>query len=247
MFVKVGKADLNSSVFILCRDLISDHSAYFRAALEEEWKVKETDETTLILTTIDLEDDDPSIFAIYVEWLNSGFIYSMASDTQKNDTEFKSLVRAYVLGDKLMDHGFKNTVIDAFIEKLNSDGKLDLELPLLIYELTARGSPLRRLLVDIYVSTAASSWFSGENLKHNSHPDFLLDFSRAQLDQRGEKGERPTYLNPGCAYHDHEDTHSSHICLERKMGTIFQPRDRPIDLSAWKGLAQPNDALLEKL
>lgn len=230
VFVRVGKESLRSSIFILHRELLIGRSEYFKAALKGEWKTKETDETMLVLTTIDLDDDDPAIFSIYAEWLHSGVICSTSAGSQQYDTEFKTLVRAYILGDKLVDRGFKNTIIDAFIEKIHSDRRFDLEHPRLIYDNTPRQSPLRRLLVDIYVWQVTPSWMCGAGMKQHSHPDFVLD-TKAAAELARCRGTSYSWadLEPGCFYHDHDDTHSSLLCLRRKMGTIFQPRARPVD------------------
>lgn len=79
---------------------------------------KESEEQTL-----NLPEDDPNIFALYSHWLYVGqipvIVQSGTKEEIANDNykEYYDLVKAYVLGDKLLDDRFRNSTIQAIIKK----------------------------------------------------------------------------------------------------------------------------------
>lgn len=68
--------------------------------------------------TIQLPEDEAEIFGIYVHWLYYGTLPVCCNDSGlPENQEYLKLVKAYTLGDKLMDTKFQNAAIDAIIEK----------------------------------------------------------------------------------------------------------------------------------
>jgi len=77
-------------------------------------------------------------------WLYSGVLFTKGSPSGEDD-EDNTLVRAYLLGQTLMDSLFKDTVLDAVVNKLLTSGVFDIRLTMLIYERTPESAPIRRL------------------------------------------------------------------------------------------------------
>lgn len=82
--------------------------------------------------------------------------------------EYNDLVKAYVIGDKLLNTNFQNSVIDAIVEKstiANADGQRYYpgeEAVKHVYHNTTESAAIRRLFVDMYVDTAVPNWLHGE-------------------------------------------------------------------------------------
>lgn len=51
------------------------------------------------------------------------------------------LVKAYILGEKIMDSDFKDFMVDAIVEKLGSLCRFDTGLTILVFENTPSASP----------------------------------------------------------------------------------------------------------
>ncbi|KAF2494963.1 hypothetical protein BU16DRAFT_428025, partial [Lophium mytilinum] len=109
-----------------------------------------------------LRDDDPEIFSIYQHWL-----YSQTLSTRKDydvaRKTYSALCDAYCLGEKLMDDNFKNTAIDAIIQRRSSSSGGTVWAPggdviAKAYKGTPEGSLLRKLLVDFFAYRATTSW-----------------------------------------------------------------------------------------
>lgn len=201
--VRVGSDAPAQHEFSIHQDNLTRNSEFFKTALKEEWSKKRTEGQLMV---IEMPDDDPNIFSIYADWLYSGLIYSTTENAGKgNDTEFKELTFAYILGEKILDIPFKNAVIDAVIEKFLVELIIDLELPKLVYDNTRPNAPLRRLLVDIYAYHADTSWMTRSSAKDHLHPTFVFDLNLAQLYNRDLKMETPNYMKSTCIYHEHQD------------------------------------------
>lgn len=102
------------------------------------------------------------------------------------DTEYIDLVKAHVMGDKLLDLSFQKATIDAMVEKSLSkspdDGQWDsIEDAILhVYSNPCGMTPIRQVLVDTFVHNAHSGWLRDWNPPH----DFLSDLASALLDHR---------------------------------------------------------------
>jgi hypothetical protein len=78
----------------------------------------------LTFSTVRLPDDEPGIFSLYVHWLYWGTLPVICDKTgTPADSEHLDLVKAYVLGDKILDSTFQNTIIDAIGEKSQSQAQ----------------------------------------------------------------------------------------------------------------------------
>lgn len=175
-------------IFSVHEKLIRTSSPFFDKATSGAWLESAQH-------TIRLPEDEPEIFSIYVHWLYYGtFPVYCDKPGRPANQEYLKLVKAYTLGDKLMDTVFQNAAIDAIVEKstsMASDGHKwypDTEVVEFAYNNTNKSAPIRQLLVDMYVSVGHSEWLDDENPDSVPQP-FLFELSSKLLDLRG--GARP--------------------------------------------------------
>lgn len=167
-------------------------SPFFDKAISGRWR-----ESTQ--KTVQLPEDEPEIFGIYVHWLYFGKLSVFRDDLKsKEQKQYRALVKAYSLGDKFMNTKFQNTVIDAIVEESvspASDGKhyypngLDIEYA---YNNTNTLSPLRRLLVDMYAFSGNGSWLRDHYTKANYPQLFIFDLACTLLDQQSRVATKST-------------------------------------------------------
>lgn len=184
--------------FNIHEDLIKPRSEFVRLALVGEWK--EAHERT-----IPLPEDDPDVFSVYQHYLYSGLIHTRYNNAfSKKDDEYRMLVRAYILGEKIMDQDFKDSITDAIIEKLRSLRRFDASLTSLVFDNTPSTSPLRRLWMDAYYHFGSSEWLDASACGSPINGEFLADFSRHQMRSRtGFATFGPYAMFLSCTYHEH--------------------------------------------
>lgn len=125
-------------------------SPFFRAALKKEGPEGQTHKIELPDADIDpVEDYLHFLYTQQVERLNLDY-----------------LARLYVLGQKMRDNRYKNAVLARILHDAAENPKYGLFEDLrrvgegvnTIYEGTARGSPARELVVDIFHAIASQEW-----------------------------------------------------------------------------------------
>ena len=177
--VTVGTGD-KAVQFPVYEALIRKSSTFFNNAMKPEWARARADPRD-----IDLSDECPDIFKIYLHWL---YFKTFPTVSVKRDTldspEHLALSKYYVMGDWILDGGFKNAALDAWAEAFENERSYTARLPAsdainLIYTYTLEGSPARRFLVDISVKHAGESWT--QYLTNALPYEFVLEFSRALL------------------------------------------------------------------
>ncbi|KAF2121789.1 hypothetical protein BDV96DRAFT_468436, partial [Lophiotrema nucula] len=130
---------------------ICDRSPFFDKAMKPEWADQRPDPRV-----IELPDDDPAAFSLYLHWLYTKKLPVLPDDQESPSYEgFHNLAYAYVLGERLMDIEFKNVVADAYVlyARGTAPGKQHYpsnEDVRILYEGTSEGSPIRQLLIDIW-------------------------------------------------------------------------------------------------
>ncbi|KAJ4365564.1 hypothetical protein N0V83_008184 [Neocucurbitaria cava] len=172
--------------------LLRKSSLFFDNAMKPEWAASKLDPRD-----VDLTDEDPEVFKVYLHWLYMRTLPTVHRDLnlrgQKH--EFDQLSNCYILGEKLMDVRFKNAILDGVVDAMNNTpfctGKMPGEASInIIYSGTSEGSPARRLLVDIWVMYAGENWI--KHLTDKLPHEFVLEFSRALLKDKcnGKKDTR---------------------------------------------------------
>ncbi|KUM58300.1 hypothetical protein ACN42_g8858 [Penicillium freii] len=175
---------------------------FFKAAMSGSWKESKEH-------TIELPEDDPKAFAIYSHWLYFAGIPGLREAAKKGESakqsaqEYYDLVSAYVLGDKLLDAKFQNSVIDAIIDTCSTadsrDRKVyfpDADAVSHAYNNTTKSSKIRQMLVALYLHAAGDEWLSEEHPK-----EFLFSVAKGFAERRrlcSVKSFRRSeyYLNP---------------------------------------------------
>jgi hypothetical protein len=181
--------------FTIHENLIKPSSEFVRLALRGEWKEAQE-------RAIPLAEDDPNVFYVYQQWLYSGLIHTHCD---LSDDEFNILVKAYILGEKIIDQHFKDSVADAIVEKLCSLRRFDTSLTNLVFDNTPSASPLRRLWMDVYYHFGSSEWLDASLVGSPINAEFMVEFSRHQMQLRigfGSFVKDAMFLS--CTYHEHD-------------------------------------------
>lgn len=170
--------------------------------------------------TITLPDDEPAVFSIYQSWLYTSKLLTRSEENEYAiDPEYRLLVKAYILGEKLIDQDFKDCIADALVEKFDAFNDInasataldqfDLSLTGLVFKSEPAVSPLRKLWLEIYLHFGKDEWLNTDLTNGSLDPQFLLEFSRLSIKQNrsilssawrgGRIGD--------CTYHGHGDAH----------------------------------------
>jgi hypothetical protein len=139
---------------------------------------------------IDIPSISPEIFEIYLHWLYSKTFPTAIPDNDNlgEEEEYKTLSACYVVGEIFNDALFKNAVLDAFLEVRINQPFMNFIEPgkdaiAIIYDGTCKGSPARRLVVDMWVKFGEANW--ADRLK-DMPDEFCLDLTRALLARNDE-------------------------------------------------------------
>jgi hypothetical protein len=204
----VGEQEIEYKVH---ETLLSKRSEFFSSASKEEWKEGRE-------RRVPLPDDTPSIVDLYIQWIYTGGIVCPEKPTKedgdheesKNGHHFDLLIGGFVFGEKVQDGYFKDAVVDALIHTVRTpDDEGVCWYPTKhwvdqAYVGTPEGSPLRRLLVDMYSFHGRKDWLDGQK-----NVDFLADLAGHLLMDRRKQPQDLTLLDPtrleasGCWYYHH--------------------------------------------
>ena len=115
-------------------------------------------------------------------------------------SNFTSLIKAYALGDKLLDSDPKDAVTDTMVLSFAPNDDNAVFLPnsskrRTLYESTVSQSPARRLLVHRLARTTDPSL-----IKDKDHHTFLVDLAQEALKREVETTEEAAAR---CAFHEH--------------------------------------------
>lgn len=158
------------------KSLITEDSKFFCSVVKSVWN-----KSGEAQPTVDLTDEDPEIFKIYMEFLYGDLVHiNVKAD---RNAEYKTLFKAYVFGEKIMSNNFQNAVMSAII-KFKATGKFpDFHLAPIVYRGTPANSPLRKLLLDFVAKRAQNTW-NVQELYGLDCPEFLSDVIVALLNER---------------------------------------------------------------
>lgn len=182
--VAVGPKGVISSVH---EKLIRASSPFFNKALSGAWQESQE-------RTVQLPEDEPEIFAIYVHWLYYGTVPVVcheAGDSNDADAEYLNLAKAYTLGDKLMDTKFQDATIDAIVEAsniINTNGTSwypGTEVVQFVYDNTNESASIRTLLVDMFLMAGSGAWLLECKDRASVPQPFLFELASELLDLRG--------------------------------------------------------------
>ncbi|CAK1363184.1 unnamed protein product [Cercospora beticola] len=174
-------------------------SRFFEAALDKEWLERQT-------RVVNLPESNPEAFTVYVNWLYFGrlFVDDEPSVPPESKQMFEILVRAYVLGDQLLDVAFKDAAVDAFgqetLKLYEGIRYLPGAIPRhLLYENSLPTAPLRRLVV-----RRLTMFQNASNIKEDEPSAFLHDVIQALVHRDTPTVDDFVQELADCKYHEHE-------------------------------------------
>lgn len=212
--VVVGSDPLTT--FSIHEGLIRGSSDFFDKAMGGTWKEAAD-------RVINLPDDDPDVFRIYLHWLYRGSIpCGWLKPETVSDVHYIHFAKAYVLGDKLQDEDFCDADIDAIIQMASVRGKdgrnffPGRDAVRHLYDNTLPSSRGRRFLVALYLHHAEKDWFGDDKDRKVFGIEFLCDLAVAFLDKTAypDPLEVSAATDP-CEYHHHDP---SSPCDRKKAG-----------------------------
>jgi hypothetical protein len=180
--VNVGAEELK---FPVLEVVIRKSSTFFDNAMKPEWASSRAEPRL-----VDLTDQDPEIFKIYLHWLYFKNVPTVITENfASSNPEFVTLAKCYILGEMLMDIGFKNAVLDALFDAIKYQPYYKARYPgpkstRIIYSGTVEGPPARHLLVDMWVTEATKDW--AEFMTNNMLTAFTHDLAKALLGMRSQ-------------------------------------------------------------
>jgi hypothetical protein len=169
---------------------LRQYSTFFDTALKKEWQEGKTKE-------VYMPEDDHDVFNIYLHWLLLGTFPCKDPDTASDPKGFIMLAKIYCLAEKLIDPRCQNAVLDTMVLCHQKERWCPAQTTATtIYEGTPRGSPARKLLVDMHLLRGRKDFLFDEPA-HNNH-EFLYDLAVAFLNQKsGDKRPELQELNTG--------------------------------------------------
>ncbi|KAF2707461.1 hypothetical protein K504DRAFT_492928 [Pleomassaria siparia CBS 279.74] len=199
---------------------ICDRSEFFRNAMKPEWASVRPDPRI-----IDLPDDDPAAFSLYLQFIYSKQLPILSDTHDDMDVSYQGLDMAYgyVLGERLMDREFKNAISDAYVlfARGTPPGRRSYptnEEVRIIFEGTSERAPLRQLFVDIWCCRGKYEWME---IDDDLPRDFLFEVTKALLKARPslESMSRP-WKNNHLQYHEKDLTASATTGTSQGSGVV---------------------------
>jgi hypothetical protein len=129
----------------VAKDLLCSRFSFFTAACAKQWQ--EHPETPILLP-----DDDPEVFAFYLEVLYRDEHFVSTAIKHLADVDVPAIIQTWVLADKLGDHISANIVMDYLFNRARRCSAIVTagiaQTLQYTYEHTIDASPLRQLLCD---------------------------------------------------------------------------------------------------
>ena len=189
----------------LHRNLLSYHSPFLTRRFGDLAHPRNGQSLPLKL---DLNEDAPSAFELFVKWLYQGFIDDVTSfDNDKKWDYAFACQQLYSLCERLEIPRLKNAAIDQFRRGCFEAGLVPgPEEMSPVYETTSKGSPFRKLVSRIAARQIMDPDNNRDAATYNKcfeNRDFAIDVINSIREGVGGKLlADPTEL-VGCEYHDH--------------------------------------------
>lgn len=184
--IRVTWKNHDPAVFGIHRNIFEYCSPFFKVLLASNpefagFPIKQAEQAVMRVTEL-----EASIIAFrtYTEWVYSGLIQTKilgVDGLEADDISYHNIGQAYILSERLQDCRFKNAIVDFLLKTIITHGKMDLTLPNLIFDKTSVSSPLRKLLVDIYVWYGHKDWLKPDGSNEGMSTVFLSELLAAFL------------------------------------------------------------------
>ncbi|KAF1973571.1 hypothetical protein BU23DRAFT_132966 [Bimuria novae-zelandiae CBS 107.79] len=208
--IKVGK-DASQRSFKIHEHVICDHTEYFHNHMKDAWTVMKDEQRV-----IELPNDNPDAFALWRTWIYTEKIAILpeqpfsAEGMEERSAHYAVLAHAYVLGEMILDIPFMNAIADVYVLNARGGDGVRAHYPTnediaVLYDGTSPDSPIRKLLVDIWMYRGKVEWLDKE-LDDGALPrEFLIEVTRELLKlkkaREGETMSRPWKMTHE-QYHD---------------------------------------------
>jgi hypothetical protein len=184
--VKVGEGE-KQKTFDVHESLIASRSLFFKKAMSGSWKESKD-------RIVNLPEEDPEIFKIYVHHLYTGSVAVIPEPLPAITGRHAKWIicRLYVLAEKIQDVKAKNSAIEALLaecreKQLNGKNKYPGSSSVsTIYSGTLPGSMARKVLVDLYSCKTTSKWITKSPQWSD---EFLRDLLVKIMDKRAGDGD----------------------------------------------------------
>jgi hypothetical protein len=193
--------------FTVPQCLIASKSEYFQAVCRGSWKEPTT-------RTVKLNEIDKEAFHSYMYWVYMGKL-AIDYDVLKEPIPYavSKFVSMWLIGDRLVDSKFRNTVMDtiiAVVRGFGDDQKMTTMFPphmtVLIWSNLTKGRALRRLVLEEYIGPVTHQ--DMEPQWDGFHPDFIKTLAMRGLGNgpyEGEEGDYADETHYVCSkYHEHD-------------------------------------------
>ena len=201
-------------------EFLVEKSQFFQAACRNEWKEAKS-------RVVKLPDVDPAIFNCYLLWVYRGRVpvrneWKFGRGNWEDDALAvqSNLVKLWILADRLTDVRLRNAIMDEMVTATGKLGSIfdfvlfNPEMTVLTWSATTANRPLRRLILNYYVSYVYASDVEQDVDKH--HPEFVKELMLASLrtvDERRSNVKAPAEKGK-CHYHEHDETAPEHECQQ---------------------------------
>lgn len=167
-------------------NVVADKSEFFKMALKKDWREGQ-------LRTIDFPTDDPTTMRDYINFLYNQHLPTAHVEIPNVDRmdHHHRLGELYILADRLLDSTCTKAVIEEMIEIVyytrdGAPGRLPGQHTIdALYASTQEESPMRRLLVDMYLC-----YGDERNLEPPPNQSFVSDLIQAMF-KNVKDGEYP--------------------------------------------------------
>ncbi|OMP88204.1 hypothetical protein BK809_0002961 [Diplodia seriata] len=154
--VVVGKSQQKYDIH---KDLLCSSSPFFRKACNGNWKEARE-------RRVELPEDTPECFDVYVQWLYSDQLLVKHKDKEEVDSDL--FLGVYLLGNKLLDRKFKEACVDIAFQSFDLDNYpqdwiISADHAKTLYSALPSSDPYRRLYVRFWAYWAEPSWFDPED------------------------------------------------------------------------------------
>jgi hypothetical protein len=199
----------DSKIFNIYEDTLRTRSPFFEKALSGDWKEKNE-------RMVQLPTAQPAAFSMYLDFIHSDCICLELEDESLVDPTL-TLGPAYVLGDILLDHDFRDAIVDAIIHHATHKNQHPFELHQYVFENTPSDWPLQKLLTDLLALRGRAAWLteSSEGILTEKALFEVLKviFRRREL----QTTQDPRFQNGVCEdYHCHVKNNTT--CYRDKLG-----------------------------
>jgi len=206
--------------FMVYKSVLCRKSAFFKAALESDFKEHET-------SIIELPEDKPETFDDYFAWLYDTHSYTHSSPCKclkvgsadahataaQARTVFDRMQRAWIFGDKVMDHDFCDMIIDAMLRHTTHIGRFPVGAAFEFYKICGPDIPAKKFLVDMFMYSGTVAWVDSVYMNEEGYKSVL----RALMEKKAvvlSSGDAPWLADP-CVYHWHKK--EGGVCYKAKV------------------------------